>query len=377
MSKQQMEDVSEDPEATAIVERIRKMSQSEIIADIFRHEKEYRGIDWLAAAAEGPDALKAARANARAQAAKLLAEAGITETDFPGLRSMNSGDADDVQIVPAWGIDEKEAQDWKKASGDELAEMVTFRLKIMQALELSSGDIIYAQVGLSIGVVAWLKRAYDAYKVARAAGLTSLSSVVQGIRAVTLNVTKAFVAAAIVAVIAEVILFLIEKNAVVYMVLVNMTDDDLTLQDLAIVNGKQIVQFVDPLADVQVNRLNKRTVIDLGDGIESNYWIGLFSGQKRNAALIGSLGAFNFQPTPTFPNSVYVGWEIPLSGVFGGPNRCLCSAQAQPSVNDFAQKTQDNGTLFSTDSSGKGTVTARMHSGSGSEGYMSVIFEAN
>lgn len=375
MSTQQMEEVYEDLEASAIVERIRKMSHAERVADIFRHEKEVRGIDWLAAAAQGPAALAAARVQANAYVAKLMADAGVTEKDLPELRAFASAD-DDVQTMPAWGIDEKEAQDWKNASGEKLAEMVTFRLKVMQSLELSSGDIVYAQIGLTIGVIAWLKRAYDAYKLARLAGLTTLSSVVQGIRAVTFGATKAFVAGVVVAIIAEVLIFLLEKNAVVYMVLLNMTDDDLTMKDLAVVNGKQIVQFVDPLSDVQVNRLNKRTTIDLGSGVESNYWVGLFAGQKRDAALIGSLGAFNFQPTPTFPNSVYVGWEVPLTGIFGGPNRCLVSAQAQSSAKSFADKTQDNGTLFSTDSSGKGTVTGRMHSGSGSEGYMSVIFEA-
>ena len=125
----------------------------------------------------------------------------------------------------------------------------------MQALELTSSEPGFAQITLSIGVIAWLKRAYDAYKAARLAGLTSLAAVGRGIRTVTLNATRVFIATAIVAIIAEILLFLMEKAAVVYTELVNMTDDDLIMDDLGIVNGKQLVQFVDPLDAIQRNAL--------------------------------------------------------------------------------------------------------------------------
>lgn len=367
------EAITADPQVDEMIARYRAMSYDELLEDILRHEKEVRGIDWRALAAQGPEGIAEARRQSDAYAEKLYAELGVSDADAAAFRAFRENP--DLQLMPAWGINQKEADEWKNADGERLGDMVLFRLKIMQSLELSSGDIVYAQIGLSIGVVAWLKRGYDLYKAARAAGATSLSAVVQGIRGVTLGVTKAFVATVIVAIIAEVILYLLEKNAVVYNVLVNLTDEDLTLQGVETVNGKQIVQFVDPLDAQRRNTLNKRTVIDIDGVVEANYWLGLFAASKKQMAGIGSLGSFNFEPTRSFPDSVYVGWEIPLSLVIGGPNRCLVSAHAEGSNKAFAERTNARGSLFSTSSSGTATVTGRMHSGRGSEGYMSVIFE--
>lgn len=369
-----IDQITEDPKTKELIEKFAKMSQAELIDDIFRHEKEVRGIDWLAYAAKGPAGITEAKRKAAEYLTKLKSDLGVKDEDMADFKLATG---DDVQVMPAWGINEKEAQEWKNASGEALAKMVTFRLKIMQSLELTSGDSIFAEIGLSIGVLAWLKRAYSVYKTARLVGYTSLSSAVQGIRAVTLNATRAFVATVVVAIIAEVLLWMMEKKAVVYTVLVNMTDHDLIMQELALINGKQTVQFVDPLDEKQRNALNKRTVIDLPEGREANYWVGLFSASKRDMAAIGSLGAYKFVACPPFPNSVYVGWEIPLTGVFGGPNRCLISASKEESTAGFAKRTSNEGSLYSTaTSAGGGIVTARMHSGSGSEGYMSVIFES-
>lgn len=365
--------ITDDIDARATIERIQSMSPAELMTDIFRHEKEVRGIDWLALMEKGTAGIAEGRQLANTYLARLQNEFGVTNDSLDELKNLALGDS--VQTMPAWAINQKEADEWKAASGDDLAQMVAFRLKIMQSLELSSSTGGFAQIGLTIGVVAWVKRAYDAYKIARAAGMTSLQGVVQGIRAVTLNASKVFLATVVVAIIAEVLLFLMEKKAVVYTVLVNMTDDDLVLNDLGIINGKQLVQFVDPLDAKQRNALNKRTFIELPDGNEVSYWVGLFAASKRDMALIGSLGAYGFAPCPSFPASVYVGWEIPLTGMFGGPNRCLVSASRQDSARRFAETTSTKGKLESSASSAVATVRARMHSGSGSEGYMSVIFE--
>ena len=64
--------------------------------------------------------------------------------------------ADGVQTMPAWGINHQEALDWKNASGEVLGNMVAKRLKVMQSLELTSGETTYAYISLSIGVLAWL-----------------------------------------------------------------------------------------------------------------------------------------------------------------------------------------------------------------------------
>lgn len=370
----EIETAEANPLIIEMMERIRQMPHAEIVEDIFRHEKEFRGIDWLEFAVDGRAGLERARALAGDYLKNLQKELCVSDEELAELGiKLSSG----VQDMPAWAIDHSEADEWRKAKGEKLGEMVAFRLKVMQSLELTSSSVGFAQVGLSIGIVAWTKKAYDAYKVARTTmDATRLAAAVHGIKAVTLAASRLFVATVIVAVIMEVLLFLMEKKAVVYTVLVNMTDENLEMETLAVENGKQLVQFVDPLVAHESKTLNKRTVIDLPDGTrEASYWVGLFSASKSDMALIGSLGAYHFKKNSLLPYGAYVGWEIPLTGVFGGPNRCLVSLGNEGSAATFAGKTSSSGSLKSTSRHGKVTATARMHSGSGSEGYMSVVFE--
>jgi hypothetical protein len=78
-----------------------------------------------------------------------------------------------------------------------------------------------------------------------------------------------------------------------------------------------------------------------------------------------------------FQQKVFVGWEIPLTNtiITGGPNRCLASATFQGTAQAFSDETDRRGSLDSESRAGRGLVRARMHSGKGSRGYMSVIFE--
>lgn len=381
------ETIAEDPQVSQQIEKIKSMSESELRADILRHEKEVRGIDWaqllLDPSLSPLQAREKANHLAKDYLTKLQADLGVADADVPKItreflsRPFSATADEDVQIMPAWGIDQEEANKWKSASGEELMKMIDFRLKIMQALEISSSDLGYAQLMLSIGVVAWLKRGYDIYKAARAANLVRLAAVVKAIKGVTLQATKLFVATVIVAIIAEIILYLMEKDAVVYMVLLNMTDDDLKKDNQFLVHGKQTVQFINPMHEtLEDDTLLKRTYVDLGDGeVEANYWIGLYSAQKKYMALYGSQGAFRLAKCNSFPDGAYVGWDIPLSSVIGGTNKCLVSAQAQRNTEAFSYTIPGKGSLFSTSQTGKAKIVGKMHSGSGSKGYMSVIFE--
>jgi hypothetical protein len=368
-------EIHEDPAVTEALEKISRMSQSELLKDILRHEKEVRGIDWEECAKRGEEGIADARRMASAYLAKLRTDLGVSDEDTPEFGPARN---DKVQVSPLFAITEKSALAWKNASGDQLKDMVLFRLHVLQQLELTETTGGFAQLTLSMGAVAWMARAYKAYKAARLTGLTSLKAIAAGIKSVTLNVTRYHVAAFITAVIAEVLLFIMEKKAVVYMVLINMTDDDLIMNDLGLVNGKQTVQFVYSDEGLeQHNLLQKRLLIEgiPNDPPEVTYWSGMFAASKNNMALIGSLGAFGFERCPSFPNGVYVGWEIPLTAL-GGDNRCLVSARDEGKARAFADnRVSSQGSLYSRDSSGHATVTARMNSGGGSDGYMSVIFE--
>jgi hypothetical protein len=254
--------------------------------------------------------------------------------------------------------------------------MVLHRLKILQALELSSAPAGWATLMVSIGVLAWMKRAYNFYKAARVAGLARLAAIATSIKNVTVAASRAFVATVIVSVIAEILLYLMEKEAVVYMILVNMTDDTLEMQGLTLTHGKQTVQFEEPMEEKKA-LLPREHIEGLGPKDDA-YWIGLFSAQKRDMALYGSQGAFKLKPTgKVFPSPVFVGWEIPLTNlvIVGGPNRCLASATFTGSVEAFSEQTDKHGTLDSQSIAGRGLARARMHSGKGSKGYMSVIFD--
>ncbi|HSJ76566.1 MAG TPA: hypothetical protein VK899_10355, partial [Gemmatimonadales bacterium] len=283
---------------------------------------------------------------------------------------------DGVQTMPEWAIDLEEANQWRAASGEVLGDMVLQRLKIMQVLENTSAPTGWAQLMVSIGVLAWMRSAYTAYKAARLAGMARLAAVATSIKNVTVAASRMFLATVIVSVIAEIILYLMEKEAVVYMVAINLTDDALELQDIALTHGKQTVQFEDPMDRKKV--LLPRTHIEGLPPEDDAYWMGLFVAQKRDMALYGSQGAFILKPSgKVFPNNLYVGWEIPLTNtiITGGPNRCLVSATYRGSASNFSDETDRRNVLESEDRAGRGLIRGRMHSGKGSRGYMSVIFD--
>lgn len=373
-------------QAEELIGKFKSMSYQDLLTDIFRHEKEVKGIDWAHMVVDESLSPLQIREKANKQAKiylrELQAELKLTDEELPDFTRQfleKTFSASDVQVMPAWAISPEEAKEWKEASGEKLKEMISYRLKIMQSLELTSSPAGYAQLMLSIGILAWMKKAYNIYSAARAAGLLRLASVVKAIKGVTLQATKMFVATIILAVITEILLYLMEKDAVVYMVLINMTDDDLKLNDQYLTHGKQKVQFVNPAEGTHEDKtLIKRSVTDLGGGeVDIAYWTGLYVAQKKDMALYGSQGAFRFADCNSYANGAYVGWEIPLTNTFfsGGPNRCLVSANNEGNVGDFSNKTDKHGSLLSESSNSAAKVVGKMHSGKGSEGYMSVIFE--
>lgn len=373
-----------DPQTTLLLSRIKNMSHPELLDDILRHEKEVRGIDWAQLYADKSlsslDVKQKANILTKTYLRKLQAELNVADEDLPEYTSqfLNTPYSDsNVQAMPAWGIDQQEADAWKRASGEELRNMTFYRLKVMQSLELTSSVAGYSQLMLTIGVIAWTERAYDIYKNARLANLAKLASVTRAIKAISLQSTKLFVATIVVAVIAEIILYLVDKESVVYMVLLNMTDDDLALENLYLTHGKQNVQFVNPdYAAKHANTLVKKTVLDLRAGdTDACYWIGLFVAQRKDMALYGSQGAFKLAPCHSYPEGACVGWEVTLSNLFGGPNRCLVSAVNEGNAQRFSQETDRSGSLHSESNNGLARVTGKMHSGLGTKGYMSVVFE--
>jgi hypothetical protein len=273
-----------------------------------------------------------------------------------------------AQPVPEWAIDFREADNWRQASGEVLADMILQRVKVMQALEASSSPAGWAQLMLSIGVLAWTKRGYDVYKAARRTGQSRLVAVTESVKQ-TESEQRAYLATVLPALRAS----LLEERPNVFMVLVNRTDGLLEAQDLT-VTGKQTVQFVEP-SETRKALLPRDHTEGLPPEDEA-FWLGLFCARKRDMALHGTQGAFSLKPSDkAFPNNVFVGWEVPATSTFGGPNRCLVSATFEGSVEAFSKETDRHGSLDSQSTAGRGLVRARMNSGAARGAYMSVVFD--
>ncbi|ETW98142.1 hypothetical protein [Candidatus Entotheonella palauensis] len=372
-----IEELENQPEVDHFIERINHMSNEELLQDIMRHEKEVRGIDWQALYAEGSSGQLKARQMAADYVDQLQSQLDVQDGFITSaVASLRNATANEVEDMPMWGLAKEGAEEWRDVSGDGLERKVLHRLRTMQSIEASETAGAIANLLLNIHITGLMGRGYGEFKAARIAGQSRRVALFSSIKAVTVAATRAFVAVQVVLIIAEILLFLMAKDAVVYMILLNMTDDDLTVREIAVRNGKQIVQFGSPLAEHESNPkvLPKRDSFEDDDGtvLEETYWTGIFSARKRDLALIGTLGALRLQGNG-FPNSAYVGWEIPLTLVGGGPNRCLVSAADEGNADTFAKKTQDQGVLLSRSDSPSARLTGKMHSGFGSEGYMSAI----
>ena len=273
-----------------------------------------------------------------------------------------------AQPVPEWAIDFREADQWRQASGEVISDMVLQRVKVMQALEASSSPAGWAQLMLSIGVLAWTKGGYDVYKAARRAGRSQSAAIIESIKQ-TWPEQKAYVATVLPALRDS----LLDEGPNVFMVLVNQTGGLLETQDLT-VTGKQTVQFVEP-SETRKALLPRDHIEGLGPE-DGAFWLGLFCARKKDFALAGSGGAFSLKPAgQVFPGNLFVGWDVPLTR-FGGSNRCLVSATFQGSVEDFSGETGRHGSLDSQSTAGRGLVRARMNSGAARRACMSVVFDA-
>ena len=356
------------------------------LKQIFAHEKEYRGIDWLGLYDQGPSGRAQAARLAHAHLQDFARQHNILDEQIPNeIRAlMNSiaaragvesaATANDTDVMPIWPIDDSFLQQWENAQGSDIKNMIATQISAMQSIQtVQNQPSLIAQISVGIGVTAWVVAAFRVFMAVRAlAGATEVYAVFMGVlevggAVVTLAVNTIFLA------ILLPILLIMLKDATVYMVVINKSPDDLNVEgDVDLTHGNLNIQFVDY---TQNRRIPGMSVIKDPSGkvVAGNYWAGFLVAQKKEAALFGSQGAFKFAATPSFPHGVFVGWEIPLT-TFGGSNRCLVALDFTGSTGDFSNATNDNGSGETT-SSGPNNAWARqrMNSGGGSQGYMSVI----
>jgi hypothetical protein len=165
-----------------------------------------------------------------------------------------------------------------------------------------------------------------------------------------------------------------EKDAIVYMVLLNRTKQDMTLEgSVHHTHGKGLVQFTNAAGDAKSIPAYEEIRNDQGQLLDTVYWMGFFVAQKKDSALYGTQGAFLFAAGEVYPHGASIGWEIPLIT----KNRCLVAANTKKTAEGFADDTDAHGTQNQRAADGESTIDGRMNAKSGSEGYMAVVFNTS
>lgn len=381
--------------------KLKEETTEEALQQIWAHEKKARGIDWLEAAKNGPDALKDALNKMQGiidtQLEKLTHEEmlsaknmGIIDTEgrvknisnafFETLEKGTNSLAtfpDGAPSYPVWGWNEERVAKYQKARGGDVKKYITNLVRSFQVME-QSDDVGITKICMEAGIVGFgIVGITAAFNIIRTLAIlseaTEAYAVLEGLITVGVNVIKLGISIVILAILIP-LMILMAKDALGLFVIVNNTNEDLKMNAITFTHGKCISGFksdaeadnpkaiVPKIFEIYNPKLDK-TIKSIAAG-----FLGV---RKRDNALIGVRGALSFESNKNYPDGVFVGWEVPLAI---GDNRLLVSATYKGSVSSFSDKTGDKGALNSTDTSSKNhKVDAHMNSGSGSQAYAFVF----
>ena len=274
---------------------------------------------------------------------------------------------------PCWAWTREKAAEFQNAKGDRIKDLISNLIRNFQVMEKSDENMLahfFMKCGLiGIGVAgaqAVLKVMKTIEKVAD--GIVALAD---GIITVGLKVIQFAISVFVLAILVP-IFILAMKDAAQVMVIINDTDDAMSLQDLATTHGKIVGIFKDntnqsialPIIPKRKSAVYNEKGIMMSSGA---VFAGFFAARKNDNAVVGSQGAMKFSATTLFPKGVSIGWEIPLSI---GSNRLLVSADFDGTASAFSDKTnEEDKQEDSSTSSKKGVVVGRVNSGSGSRAY--------
>jgi hypothetical protein len=378
-----------DPEMNALQPIYQpEMPFEERVRAIFEHEKQYRGIDWVALYAKGPAGRMEAARLAHDHLQDFAKQNGLTDKDIPSevhalmapLKAAAAGNiapgllGDGTDVMPIWPMDAAGLQRWTNATGGDIKDLIATQISAMQSIQtVQNNPSLIAQISVGICVTAWVYAAYQTYvAIAAVAGATEVYAVLMGVMAVGGAVVTLAVATVFLAVLLPILLIML-KDATCYMAIVNASKDDLNVEgDVYLTHGNLNIQFTDYQQNRRIPAISQITDPS-GKVIATTYWCGFLVAQKKEAALYGSQGALKFSATPSFPKGVFVGWEIPLT-VFGGDNRGMCALDFTGSTGDYSDATNDHGTGETLSPGLNGAwARQRMNASGGSQGYQTVI----
>ena len=275
-----------------------------------------------------------------------------------------------------WGWNKETVKTFQDARGGKIKDKIANLIRSFQVMENDNTTQLvkaFMEAGLwgvgAFGLAQVWKIVRTVKKLTQA---TEAYAVLEGVLEVGVAVIKLGITVVILAVLVPLFIFM-SKNAAGIMIIINDTDQDLVLEDLACTHGKVVAIFKENAAEenpqpIIPKRLppviNPETKEVIAEG---SIQAGFFAARKRDAALIGTRGALKFEATESFPQGAYIGWSVPLSK---GKNALLVSATFNGSVSKFSDKTGSHGKQEDTSTSTtKASITGRVNSGSGSEAY--------
>ena len=357
--------------STSALRDVTQGKSSEEVTQMILDFEKRQGIDWVALLARGEEGWAEGVRLSRQRALRVLGELEQANVAFPSeIRTLLEAASNGIDMMPCWALSPDVAATWTAAQGSSIKSLVKKQIANMQTISGSSSAAGITELSISIGVTAWCNSAYVGYVAARTMGTGVFDAVMAGVTGV-----GAVATAAVVVVLLAVLLpifILMEKDAIVYMVLLNRTRQDLTLKgSVHNTHGKQLVQFTNSDGDQKQIPACHDIFNDQGTLVETVTWMGFFMAQKKDSALYGSQGAFLFEKGEVYPSGASIGWEIPLSG---SNNRCLVAADTEKSAKDFSTECDNHGTQNQHAGAGTSTIDGRMNAHSGSEGYMAVVF---
>ena len=336
------------------------------MAKIIEYEKEHRGVDWLAFY-DGND-------NEVPKVKELLSQLNLTG-DVNLLRTNPNALLAANEISGNANLHLANSQDGhmidfvQNLSGSEIKKYIVY---ITQKMQLAEQQTSVTMIGIEIastGVVAigvaWLVGAIQAFR----AGATISAACIAGVSG--LGVTSAISAITIIIIIVLMPLFiLMDKKAEMLAIILNRTGSNINMSYFfdhgKLVGGPQEL-IVTEGRYVSITKNMREKDLEVCSA-------GLMLVSKRDKALIGVEGACKLEferGNPAFPNSVYLGFSIPLAI---GSNCCYISKDKFSSLKNFYSTKYNKFAQESRSGNPNGVyIQARVDSSSGGEVAMIAV----